>query len=474
MRVGITTHFQFSIFSGGGASTCLSMAETLKLLGHDVWLINTNGSQEWWDDLHSMKSLFPRVNLADVKEPFDLVLEVAQNLPDKEVRARVGKICIWVIRKGIILHDIENSIFPVSLGRRNLEGLDGVWCLDKETTEDDKQYVETLARKPVWSVPFVWSPSILEFYRKETGMPQWIQVAVQMTQQAQKQLPWSVHICETNNSATSSCTIPLVGLRQTKLNGKFLFEKYKIHNAQTVENAPFFKQNVLAHCQVEGLSGEFLGRQRIIDWSIDPMSCIVGHLRFRNIRPYFLDALWCGIPLVHNSPLLKDLMAEYSGYFYEDNSILGIQKALLQTQTDISQGAGMFNQEAFQRMKMRVLEEFSPLSSKIQKGYEQALLNLPRPCSLCKQAGPVPAPVSVVAAAPVAPAKPAPQTNECSVLFTDMWDDFNPEYNMFLLMMMEGSKNLIPKPEIKGYNLETLPEGKKPSIVWSFWNGMAK
>ena len=40
MRVGITAHFQFSIFSGGGASSVLAIAETFKAMGHSVTLIN--------------------------------------------------------------------------------------------------------------------------------------------------------------------------------------------------------------------------------------------------------------------------------------------------------------------------------------------------------------------------------------------------------------------------------------------------
>jgi len=468
MRVGVTAHFQFSVFSGGGASAVLAVAELCKLLGHSVTLVNLNGSQEWWDDMTSMKQLFPTVNLDAISEPFDLILEVGNTIKDKQTRERVAKQCIWVVRKPILLNDIECSIFPVSLGKRDTEGISEVWCFDHEVFDDELQYLETLTRVPVKKIPFVWSPALLELYRKETGHPTWIQVAIAITQQNKKVLPWSVHICETNNSASSSCTIPLVALREAKLQKEFMFQKYKLHNSQPIEKSEFFKQNVLAHCATEDLSGEFIGRQRIVDFALDPMSCIVSHLRFRKIRPYLLEALWCGIPLVHNSPLLRSLGCNYEGYFYEDNSISGAVKALTQIQRDISAAKGMFQQGNQMAMQQAILQTLSPLSPNVQKGWREALDTLPKVDSVPR---PVAAPATVAVPTPaaaavptsVAEAKPSVSSSVLRVLFTDMWDDFNPEYNMFLLMLEEGSKNLKPRPIIQGYNPQTVKE--KPNLV---------
>lgn len=453
MRVGITAHFQFSVFSGGGASATLSLAELLKVMGHDVTLINLNGTADWWEDMDFFKQVYPRVNLDDIKEPFDIIFEVAQTLKDKETRERVAKQCIWVVRKPILLSDIESSIFPVSMSRRNVEGLSEVWCFDQEIFEDEVQYLETLTRVPVRKVPFVWSPALVEIYRKQAAHPTWIQVAVAMTQQQQKVLPWSVHICETNNSASSSCTIPLVALREAKLQKEFFIQKYKLHNAQPLEHSEFFKHNVYAHCQIEDLSGELIGRQRVVDWVIDPMSCILAHMRFRRLRPYLLEALWCGIPLVHNSKVIRDLGCGYENYYYEDNSITGAVKGLVQVQRDIAAAQGMFQQGSFASLQQKILETFSPISPSVQAGWRQALQNLPAAPSRTPAVQSSP-PVSI-------PAKE--DTSVLRVLFTDMWDDFNPDYNMFLLILQEGSKQLQPRPRIEGHTPQTL-QGAKPNL----------
>ena len=444
MRVGVTAHFQFSVFSGGGASSVFAIAELMKILGHDVTLLNSNGKQEWWDDLVSLKDQFKRENVCDVKEPFDLVLEVANTLPDKETRERCGKQCVWVIRKPVLLNDVENSIFPVVLGKRNLDGLTCVWAMDQEVTSDEIQYLETLTRVPVFQVPYVWTPTLVITHRKDTNLPHWIQVAVAMTQQLQKVLPWSVHICETNNSASSSCTIPLVTLRELKRDKQFYFQKYKIHNAQPIENSQFFKQNVNAHCQIEGLSGEFSGRQRIVDWSVDPMSCVLAHIRFRRLRPYLLEALWAGIPLVHNAPALKGLTEEYDRYYYTDNNINEAVQAMKRVQNDLQEAKGMFLQSSLPALQQKILERFSPISVRVVEGWKKTLATLPvEPVKL------------------VEPVKPSTVT----VLFTDMWDGFNPEYNMFTLILQEGCKQLDPKPTIVGCSKQTLPTGTKPNLI---------
>lgn len=188
MRVGVTAHFQFSMFSGGGASATVSIAELLKMMGHDVTLVNLSTSQDWWDDMTSLKALFPAIHADAVKEPFDILFEVSNTVKDKETRQRLAKQCIWIVRKPVLLNDIECSIFPISMSKRNLEGLTAVWCLDKEVFDDELQYLETLTRVPVSKVPFVWSPAMIEVYRKEAGHPSWIQVAVAITQQLQRSL----------------------------------------------------------------------------------------------------------------------------------------------------------------------------------------------------------------------------------------------------------------------------------------------
>jgi hypothetical protein len=70
MKIGVTTHVQYSFFSGGAGGTSLAIAEVFRNLGYEVWLINTNGDAEWWDDCKSMRETWKNfmVNGVAVRE----------------------------------------------------------------------------------------------------------------------------------------------------------------------------------------------------------------------------------------------------------------------------------------------------------------------------------------------------------------------------------------------------------------------
>jgi len=461
MKVGITANFQFSFFSGGGSSTTIATAEICKKLGHDIYLVNTNGTQEWWDDCKTLKAEYPNIlHLENLKNlngapPLDILLEVSTLITTAELRRKIAKQCIWVVRKPVLLNDIENSIYPLTSTKRNLDGLSAIWALDLEVTKDEIEYLELLSKGlPVRHVPFVWSPSAIDTHKKESGTPEWIQVLSYFIQQKGGIPPWSIHICETNTSASSSCTIPLVALRDMKHKSIIPFSNYKIHNAEHIEKNDFFSQNVMKHCQIDGLTATFVGRQRIIDWIYDPASIVFSHVRFRTIRSMFLDTIWCGIPLVHNSKLLCDMG---SPYYYSDNSIIEAGVAFAKLNQDLLQGKGMFETGFVETMRAKLRSGFTSDSERVVSGWRDAFSSLPVFLApvLASVSAPVSAPVSVM------------QTSKKTlhVLFTDMWDGFNAEHNMFLLMMYEALKYADKEVQLVGYTIQTLPSGFQPNVL---------
>lgn len=461
MKVGITANFQFSFFSGGGSSTTIATAELCKKLGHDIYFVNTNGTQEWWDDCKTLKAEYPNIlHLENLKNlngepPLDILLEVSTLILTAELRRKIAKQCVWIVRKPVLLNDIENSIYPLTSTKRNLEGLSAIWALDLEVTKDEIEYLELLSKGlPVRHVPFVWSPSAIETHKKESGTPEWIQVLSYFIQQKGGIPPWSIHICETNTSASSSCTIPLVSLREMKRKSIIPFSNYKIHNAEHIEKNDFFSQNVMKHCQIDGLTATFVGRQRVIDWIYDPASVVFSHIRFRTVRPMFLDTIWCGIPFVHNSKYLNEMG---SPYYYSDNSIIEAGAAFAKLHQDLLQGKGMFESSFLETMRTKLRSQFTSESERVVTGWKEAFTSLPAFVAT------VPAPVSVSVSVQIPLRTETKRT--LTVLFTDMWDGFNAEYNMFLLMMHEGLKYADKDVQIIGYTTKTLPSGSQPNVL---------
>ena len=434
MRIGITVHFQFSFFSAGSPQTALSAAEALRTKGHEVFFINVGDNKEvtWWDDVKGISANWKSVHISDLdaSSKYDLSIEIGSNYLKTKERAAFNK-SVWLSRKPILYHDIEASLFPIDKPERNMDGISEIWLLRDHTTSDDVQYAELMFRLPVKVLPYLWTPSVVEFHRQEGKAPVWQQVA-QMDEAKDK--PWSIHICETNASSASSCNIPLFIMREIKKkSGIPLSQVIKIHNAESIKQSQFFRYNVLDHTfsDIKDMSGTFLGRQRVIDFVYDPMSIVISHFRFIEIRAYVLDCIWVGIPLVHNSKILRDLGGYVELGYYNDNCILEGKTAFER----ITKPANATTIEQLIEMRKNIISRFTPLSDSLCNEWNNAVLTVP---VLTVAALPLP-----VAALPLPVVISSPITQAPLIVgFIDMWSEFNPEYNQFILMLREMGKHL--------------------------------
>ena len=443
MRVGITVSFQFSFFSSGSPQTVLSVAEILRITGNDIILINIDDkSRVWWDDVNGLKESWKSIHEDDVPgASLDCVIEVGNYLMKPASRAGLKK-SVWLNRKAPLFHDVEASLFPFEKPDRCLDGITEIWAYEELCSTDDAQYLEVLTRKPVRRIPYSWTPSAVELHRQETKAPVWQQVASMAEVASAK---WSIHICETNMSSSSSATLPLLIMREVKRSAVCeLNPLIKIHNADNIRQTKFFNHNILDHVfsDIKDVSGQFIGRQRCIDWVYDPKSIVIAHSRFYNMRPYHFDCLWAGIPLIHNSRVLSRLGASVSKGFYADNEISQATLAVERVT------AAPMNLEQLVEVRKAILDEFSPLSSKIQGRWKEALNA-----------------ASAFQGATVQGAKPQGKKSQGTlrVGFTCMWDSFNPEYNMFTLMLEAAGLGAVT-----GVSVDSMKEGEEDVDVLIF------
>ena len=89
MRIGVTTNFQFSFFSGGSSQSSLGIAEVFLVQGHDVTLLSVGSENLWWTDLSGLKSNWT-VKKVDSNEKYDLVIEVGSSLLTPSQRSSIG------------------------------------------------------------------------------------------------------------------------------------------------------------------------------------------------------------------------------------------------------------------------------------------------------------------------------------------------------------------------------------------------
>ena len=434
MKVGITIDLRFSMFSSGNPNACISLTELFQAMGHDIVYLIQNEDRDWWDDVITLKDKSPpRIVISKVLA-LDLVIELSFFLSPLD-RKRIGADCIWYCRKPPLFTDIEAAVYFCKPEGRNLDGIQAIWVSDIYTNSDDVEYLQSLYPSiPVTIVPWMWTPQIVESHRSNLKSPVWLQIHSTL----EKDKPWSLHITENNSSNSTSCIIPLVTLRISNITNRL--SSLSVHNMERLQSNDFFKENILAHTKINDISAALVGRQRIIDWTHDPNSIILSHSRFIPLKMANLEAAWVGIPIIHNNSILRDLGYGLEKLYYSNNSISEASAALTTAISNTESVPYLISENDILELRKRIIARFHPLS-RIHE-WEYILKNRLNPISSIN-------PIPIVKKEP----------NVFTVLFTDMWDQFNESYNMFTLAL----QNAIPY-KVNGYSITTL-EHREPDII---------
>ena len=424
MRVGIAVFFQHSFFSNGLATAAFSLAKAITDLGHKAILVNTNGTTEWFEDCHGggLKERYERVHLTQWQkgsDKFDIFIDIDGYL-NPQTRREVGDKVVVFVRKPVALGECEHTVYPIVGPVRNLRDCDAVWVWDHFGAQD-AHILEVLSEKPVIRLPYTWSWEAVDAHT--VGHQTWVAAAAGAT-------AWTCHITETNQSTVSNSTLPIVIMGYTKTHTDVpLGSTYVVHNAQQISEQQFFKDNVLAHCRRDGLEAQIIGRQRISDWRLQGKSFVLAHTRFVAIKGALLDCVWNGIPLVHNSPWLRDAGC---GYYYADNSVKGAAAAIKQMASDYAAGIGMFAAGALGRTRESLATKLDVRRSAIWAAAFGG--------------------VDQVKPVTVAKLEPTPKT-ELVVGFSDLWADANTDYNFWTLLLQEACSKLRNPVKVRGIQI---------------------
>ena len=424
MRIAITAFFRGSAFSGALPQVAVNLSRVLVGLGHEVEFILPLDSDDWFIDCKELSSLCPRVKLQNGMslKSYNLLIEVVWFLPP-DVRKQLALKTVMFYHYPSVFYDIEGSVYPVGTLTRSFQGVDAVWTWS-HFKKTDFEYLELLTRCPVFTMPFFWDPVFCDTYMKESDLV------------GRYEGPNEIVICESNESNTSNCTLPMTILSEIykKTEGGV---KWTVINGDTLIKRDFFVSNILKNLHICGteekpvqdLSGNFTKRVRLPDLLGRP-SVIVSHQRFRPIKYMLLDALWMGLPLIHNCELLKDISG---GAFYNLNRV---GEALLGWDSVCDKTVGLAD-------KTTLLNLWGPTIARA---------TLP---SLIEKT------LQYKAASGAA----------IRIAFFDMWVDFQPEHNLVLAALL--AKGVSVELNQKHPNLIVFgpfgEENKKP-----IWSGIKK
>jgi GR25 family glycosyltransferase involved in LPS biosynthesis len=418
------------MFSAGHPNACLSIAELFQ--DHQIVFLHQQEGRDWWDDVTTLKDKTPkRILISECKEKFDLIIEISFFLSAIQ-RKTLSQKTVWYNRKPGLFSDLEASVYGCRHEGRDLEGLDAIWLADIFTSPDDISYMKTLyPSMMIEIVPWIWTPTIVESHREAMKSPVWLNGYTSVPETTK----WSIHTLESNSSNTSSCTLPLVILKHAIESKPFPISNVYLHNTELLKKNTFFKENVLHHTSFPDISYNLVGRQRSIDWVYDPKSLVLSHSRFINLKLGNLESAWVGIPVVHNNEILFNLGHGLEKTYYKSNSVTDAATALHKVVFDTSSISYIHSFEGLTQLRNTIMLRFHP--DVHSNKWNEALSRLNhRNLSIS-----------------------TPIRTRITVLFTDMWENFNEAYNFFTLALTSCGI------EVQGYSTTSIPIGHVPDLV---------
>jgi len=375
--IGITYNPSVDLFYSGFNQTAITLAELFIKLKHQICFIDiASNDKKWWDGFPIPDATFKYLHEIS---GLDLLIDIdCHVLP--EYRTRIAHKSVVFLRNFIQFAELDKSVYPeLSYTPRDYKGVLEIWCWDILNPVETLDSVQTLFHCPIKTVPFTWSSSVAEYY-------------IQFKENSLQHSELCVHVAEKFDN-TSSPILPLVAIKEL---GKL---KFKIHMKKDMKDNKFFKENILNNLDSIPIFEE---KEPYYKWG----NCILfSHSRFVPIRIGLLNALWLGIPLIHNSPILKDLPT-LNRFFYFGNRIHEMSAAFNAFLTDPSIFHNSIND-----IKQCIIHKWG-IDAHLSE-WSDLFATVSVPVSV-----PVPVSVSV--------------PNEIIIAFSDMWPGFNYNNNFII------------------------------------------
>jgi GR25 family glycosyltransferase involved in LPS biosynthesis len=401
VRIGITYRPKNDIFYSGANQTALLLGELCMSFGYEVVQVDpTNSDPSGWPGA---------VNLYQTKD-LDVIIDV-DGLIAPEERTRCAKRSIVFLRTFLQFTEMDSIVYiETPYVRRSFAGVQEVWCWDLLNPLKTIASIQTMIPCPIRRVPFIWSPAMAETYLKGR------------TISFVNGHPLSVHVAEKNVENTSSSVIPLVAIKEL-VQSHVVQATYMVHNMEVIKDNKFLKENVFDNIEIDKLPVTILPKAPFHEWVSEENPVLFSHSRFTPLRIGLLNALWMGLPVIHNSPVLRDLHPKLKELYYHGNSLVDMRVAFQQLSLHLDAFAMSIDSirgaiVSAYGIPIRHSEWATVLSEVLAKSIDVSLIT--------------PITNTVYPVYKEVPNTAVVHTDEWIVAFSDMWPGFNYDSNFIM------------------------------------------
>ena len=294
------------LFGNGLSQNIKFFYDLLELMGHKPYLLVDKVEAN--NKIRFQNKTYRAYTLNEVLSnpvPTDIAFEIGVSISQDQrhlFRERFGTKIISIRYGHSMFMDMEQICYKETM----TQGLyinkpDRVWA--SPHFQDAFSYLETIYDAPVHVCPYLWEPDFVEG---------------QFCKDDYREKP-DIYVMEPNISLLKNALIPLTIIEQLYRTNPDDFGKAVILNGLHFHEQNFFRENIVRN--MPSLRSEvnkvyFTGRYKFDD-ALKKRDILLGHQHGCELNYLYLEALWKGIPLIHNSPAFKEV-----GYYYPEFDVM--------------------------------------------------------------------------------------------------------------------------------------------------------
>jgi hypothetical protein len=318
LRIGITIGLRQpdeTLWNNGIKQNAIFLSEALRPCPNvaSVTLVNTT-EVPISDALPWDLQRWPTLAFDRAKDSIDVLIELggqidaAQTDYLKRRGARVVSYCCGTE----YVSAMQSVLFGRPLWGQNLfvnPRYDDIWMVP-QVERICRPYFEVFRRQKARTVPFVWSPVVLE--ERSRGLPDG-------GLYRPREGAWRLSVMEPNIDVVKFCLYPVLIAEEAYRARGDAISLLQVTNAERIatESGEFISlMNQLDI--VRNHKAVFLGRHETPRFLAENTDIVISHQMDNPLNYFYLEVCWQGYPLVHNAHLCADL-----GYYYEGNDVAG-------------------------------------------------------------------------------------------------------------------------------------------------------
>lgn len=317
-KIGITMNYipVTKIWSNGLYQNILTLYKLLKKVeNYDIFIILAAKTSE---EVEDFKSNFPDIDIEEYgelftpKNDYDLLLEVGYAWDShhvKKLKAVNPTVKLVGISYGNLYHIFNESLVfgkPDSVPPIN-DYRDAQW-ISPHFEPTIEWFKLTFRTELVKIAPFVWSPDFLEKKIADNNLS--------LKDFQKTNLRRSIGVLEPNINVIKTCTTTAAIAEMAHRLGKDPYDQCYIFNGKKMLKSKVADMLFAKYDAVKDKKLFFEDRYQFVDIFTKHCGILLSHQHCNALNYIYLEALYCGIPMVHNSPYFKE-----AGYYYEEFDI---------------------------------------------------------------------------------------------------------------------------------------------------------